>query len=224
MNSPAARFDHDKLAAARFRAVYELPYLAAAMFGLHTVPTEDLPFRTMAVDTRLRLYVDPGFVDAHDVDELAAVLVHEVFHVLFDHASRAQALGVSGEVAHRIWGLAADAAINEVIATTPTRTGPPLPLPMGVFPADLGFADTPDLPAEAMYLALLRADVDLAGPGPGDDVLGLFAGTEAVEALDPDAEGAHAGVEVLAVLLGEDGGRHQHRYLFPRHYSLESCP
>jgi len=150
-----AAFDHDKLAAARFRAVYELPYLAAAMFSLRTVPCTELPFRSMAVDTRLRLYVDPGFVDEHPVEELAGVLVHEVYHVLFDHAGRAEALGVSGEVRHRCWGLAADAAINQVIVTTPTRTGAPLPLPEPVLPAHLGFDDDPDLPAEVMYTALL---------------------------------------------------------------------
>ena len=185
-------FDHDKLAAARFRAVYELPYLAAAMFSLRTVPTTDLPFRSMAVDTRLRLYVDPGFVDEHPVDQLAGVLVHEVFHVLFDHAGRAEALGVAGELRHRCWGLAADAAINQVIATTPTRTGPPLPLPQAVLPAHLGFGDDPDLPAEVIYTTLLArvengdATPTDTGAGAGEDLGDGPADTDGTADTDDD--------------------------------------
>jgi predicted metal-dependent peptidase len=78
--------DRDKLFAARLQAVRARPYLATALFALHTVESRQVP--TMAVDRYWRCYVSPAFVDRTPVEELAGVWVHEVSHLLRDHHGR----------------------------------------------------------------------------------------------------------------------------------------
>ncbi|MBA3281209.1 MAG: hypothetical protein H0U29_03165 [Acidimicrobiia bacterium] len=146
--------DRAKLGAARFRAAHEFPYFAAALFALTPVASETLPFATMAVDQRWRLYVDPGFLDAHPVEQIAAVLVHEVMHCVFDHGARAEALAAAD---YRLWNGCCDAAINRILSTQAGRSGTALSLPGSpVLPGDLGFDDDEaDLAADVMYRALL---------------------------------------------------------------------
>ncbi|CAM5269271.1 hypothetical protein SAVIM40S_05208 [Streptomyces avidinii] len=104
MNAGAAgtpgtsELDLDKLFAARLHAARVRPYLATALFALHTVESRRVP--TMAVDRHWRCYVSPGFVDRTPVEELAGVWVHEVSHLLRDHHGRgdrvARARGLTG--------------------------------------------------------------------------------------------------------------------------------
>lgn len=81
--------DLEKLYAARLHAVRARPYLATALFALHVV--ESLRVPTMAVDRYWRCYVSPAFVAATPEEELASVWVHEVSHLLRDHARRGDA-------------------------------------------------------------------------------------------------------------------------------------
>lgn len=97
----------DALAAARLRAAHERPYLAAALWSL--VPIEVKDIGTFAVDKYWRLYYDPACFDKWKPEEVAAVLIHEITHLLRDHAGRAEAL----QPDHEIWCLATDAAIND---------------------------------------------------------------------------------------------------------------
>lgn len=197
--------DLEKLSAAKFRAAFDLPYLAAALFSLQPVATTDLPYGTMAVDDRLRLYVDPGFVDRCTVAQLAGVLCHEVLHVLMQHRARAEAAGVSSDEEARRWNLAADAAINEVLLASETRSGDPLELPDPVLPVHLGFEDTPGLTAEVMYLACTVVPATPAGaaaddePENSDDLDGdIDDGTiddDGEDADDGGAVGADAGAD-----------------------------
>ncbi|HET9960116.1 MAG TPA: hypothetical protein VFQ61_36750, partial [Polyangiaceae bacterium] len=82
--------DRTKLLAARFRAANERPYFASALYALFVVETRAVP--TMAVDRFFRCYVNPEFVAATRVDELAAVWIHEAGHLLRAHAERAERL------------------------------------------------------------------------------------------------------------------------------------
>ena len=144
------------LAAARLLAVERMPYLAVALFSLHPVNTPGLG--TFAVDAGWRLYVDPAALQEWGPDASAAVLIHEVFHLLRDHHTLARTLGVDDDTA-RAWNLAADAAINDDI-------GEGLPDP--VLPAHLGL---PDGLCEQEYFAALRTAGSPGGPGP-DEVAG----------------------------------------------------
>ncbi|WP_367325069.1 VWA-like domain-containing protein [Streptomyces sp. HUAS ZL42] len=107
--------DLDKLFAARLQAARARPYLATALFALHTVESRRVP--TMAVDRYWRCYVSPGFVDRTPVEELAGVWVHEVSHLLRDHHGRSERVarerGLTGPGERLRMNIAADFEIND---------------------------------------------------------------------------------------------------------------
>ncbi|MGW2015278.1 vWA domain-containing protein [Streptomyces sp. NPDC001927] len=107
--------DFDKLYTARLQAARARPYLATALFALHTVESRQVP--TMAVDRYWRCYVSPGFVDRTPVEELAGVWVHEVSHLLRDHHGRGDRLartrGLTGPAERLRMNIAADMEIND---------------------------------------------------------------------------------------------------------------
>ncbi|MDX3571561.1 DUF2201 family putative metallopeptidase [Streptomyces sp. ID05-47C] len=107
--------DLDKLFAARLHAARVRPYLATALFALHTVESREVP--TMAVDQHWRCYVSPSFVDRTPVEELAGVWVHEVSHLLRDHHGRsdrvARRRGLTGPGERLRMNIAADMEIND---------------------------------------------------------------------------------------------------------------
>ncbi|MCX4777408.1 vWA domain-containing protein [Streptomyces sp. NBC_01264] len=113
--APPVTLDLDKLYAARLHAVRVRPYLATALFALHVVESRRTP--TMAVDRYWRCYVSPGFVDRTPVEELAAVWVHEVSHLLRDHHGRADRVareeGLTGPGERLRMNIAADFEIND---------------------------------------------------------------------------------------------------------------
>jgi predicted metal-dependent peptidase len=104
------RLDLVKLSAARLWAADRYPYFATGLFALVPVATPGLG--TFAVDTRWRLYVDPDVVTRWKVPQLAAVLIHELSHLLRDHEQRALEAGV-GHTQYQDWNMAADAEIND---------------------------------------------------------------------------------------------------------------
>lgn len=112
---PPGTLDLDKLFAARLHAVRVRPYLATALFALHTVESRRVP--TMAVDRHWRCYVSPAFVDRTPVEELAGVWVHEVSHLLRDHHGRsdrvARERGLTGPGERLRMNIAADCEIND---------------------------------------------------------------------------------------------------------------
>ncbi|MFF1907947.1 VWA-like domain-containing protein [Kitasatospora sp. NPDC058218] len=107
--------DLDKLFAARLHAAKVRPYLATALFALHTVESRSIP--TMAVDRHWRCYVSPYFVERTPVEELAGVWVHEVSHLLRDHHGRsdrvARERGLTGPGERLRMNIAADFEIND---------------------------------------------------------------------------------------------------------------
>ncbi|MFE3110854.1 VWA-like domain-containing protein [Kitasatospora indigofera] len=113
-HAPAA-LDLDKLFAARLQAARARPYLATALFALHTVESRQVP--TMAVDRHWRCYVSPAFVARTPVEELAGVWVHEVSHLLRDHHGRsdrvARERGLTGPGERLRMNIAADCEIND---------------------------------------------------------------------------------------------------------------
>jgi len=148
------------LATARLVAVESAPYLAHALFSVRPLAAPGLA--TFAVDRHWRLYVDPETLAAWGPQVAGAVLVHEVSHLIRDHAGRADAL--PGPVDHDRWNLATDAAINDDLL----RAGLPLPSWV-VTPATLGL---PDAGVEEAYYGALPAQppqTDLGcGSGAGD--------------------------------------------------------
>jgi predicted metal-dependent peptidase len=107
--------DLEKLFAARLHAARVRPYLATALFALHTVESRLVP--TMAVDRHWRCYVSPTFVDRTPLEELAGVWVHEVSHLLRDHHGRSDRIalerGLTGPGERLRMNIAADCEIND---------------------------------------------------------------------------------------------------------------
>jgi predicted metal-dependent peptidase len=141
--------DATRLAAARLRAIDAYPFLALALFALTPVPA---PGRgTIGVDEEWRLYIDPEVLEQWTTPECAGVLLHEVSHLVRDHAARARACGVDDSTRFR-WNLAADAEINDDLRSDG------IPLPEGILPETLG--EPPGKVAEYYYAHLLEVPDD----------------------------------------------------------------
>ena len=114
---------------ARVRAAYQRSYFAPALFSL--VPVETDMIGSMAVDAHWRLYYNDAWLAAHSVEENAALLIHEVSHLLRDHETRKQQAGVRD---HRRWNTAGDCEINDDLQAEglPLPGDPPLPEKYGL--------------------------------------------------------------------------------------------
>jgi predicted metal-dependent peptidase len=117
------------LQAARVRASYQRAYFAPALFNLIPVRTDQI--ESMAVDTRWRLYYNDAWIAGHSVEENAAVLIHEVSHLLREHESRKQAAAITDE---KLWNTAADCEINDDLLAEglPLPHDPPRPEAFGL--------------------------------------------------------------------------------------------
>ena len=147
------------LQAARVRAAYQRAYFAPALFNLIPVQTDLVA--AMAVDTRWRLYYNESWVQAHSVEESAAVLIHEVSHLLREHGARRQAAAVTHE---RLWNTAADCEINDDLLAEglPLPDNPPTPQRYGL---------TNGENAETYYRKLLRPRQDGDGRDRSDTAM-----------------------------------------------------
>ena len=117
------------LQAARVRASYQRAYFAPALFNLIPVRTDQIA--TMAVDIHWRLYYNDAWVAAHSVEENAAVLIHEVSHLLREHEARKQAAAVNNAT---LWNTATDCEINDdlIAEGLPLPDDPPVPDKFGL--------------------------------------------------------------------------------------------
>ena len=147
------------LQAARVRAAYQRAYFAPALFSLIPVRTDLVS--AMAVDTRWRLYYNEDWVKAHSVEETAAVLIHEVSHLLREHGARRQAAAVKDE---RLWNTAADCEINDDLLGEglPLPDNPPTPQRYGLENGEN---------AETYYRKLLKPHKDGDGQNTATDAL-----------------------------------------------------
>ena len=166
----------------RLVAAERAPYFMHALFA--TAPVAAPGLGTFAVDGSWRLYMDPALLvgpDRWDSPTVGAVLLHEVGHLLRDHAGRAEALPTPR---HQLaWNLAGDAEINDDLLAAG------VPLPEGVVtPAALGCEDG-DL-AETYYATLVPppgAEDTLPDDGAGG--CGSGAGSPAVPGELPSGVG-----------------------------------
>lgn len=173
------------LQAARVRASYQRAYFAPALFSLIPVKTDMIA--SMAVDSRWRLYYNQAWLAAHTVEENAAVLIHEVSHLLREHEARKQAAAVTN---HTLWNTAADCEINDDLLAEglPLPDDPPRPGKYGLKTGEN---------AESYYRQLLK-------PAQGRDAA---AGNDASRASAHDCgSGAH-GVSRPWELPDDEGGQ-----------------
>lgn len=158
---PLDRAEGEAFRVARLLAVETMPYFARALFALTPMAAEGL--ETFAVDRWWRLYLDPARMigpDRWSTDEQAAVLLHEIGHVLRDHAGRAEQLDQPHS--HFAWNLAGDAEINDDLLAAG------VPLPESVI-TPVGLGCQPGELAEDYYRALgaLPSPPEAIGCGSG---------------------------------------------------------
>jgi predicted metal-dependent peptidase len=100
------------------------PYLAHGLSAITPVQAPGLG--TMAVDEFFRVYYDPGVFARWTIPQAAKVIEHEFWHPTRSHHLRARASKADPE----IWGLCADAEINDGMTGLPDNGG--------ITPASLG--------------------------------------------------------------------------------------
>lgn len=98
----------DKLAASFIAAFSAYPYFSSGL-ALLVRQTTEISSATMAITRDGILLVDPRFVVKYEVRQIAEVLVHELSHLLRDHAGRADLVAC---VDHFRWNVAGDCEIN----------------------------------------------------------------------------------------------------------------
>ena len=182
--NPAAE---EHVRAARAKAAYLRPYFTHALYALIPVQSDECP--TMAVDKFGRLYFNPEFALACEVDEIATVCLHEIGHKLRHHHERATALGIT-EATMKIANVAMDCELNDDIADEVAALKDLSPLPPGaVYPKTFGFEDGKLW--EVYYAQLMDEAEKFAqqlkdDPGPG-------GGGEGKDGEGTDGEGSGGG-------------------------------
>jgi predicted metal-dependent peptidase len=164
----------ENIKAARLSLVAKRPYFTSALFALNARETTDIP--TLAVDMKWNLYYNPEFTESMSRENLEAILVHEIMHLLRLHHIRAVQVNAYKE----LWNLAADAEINDDLLAD----GMKMPKDL-IYPKTL---ETPDYPkgmpdnmlAEEYYAELLKHAkvIQVAMPGqaaPGQGNCGSSA-------------------------------------------------
>lgn len=168
--------------AARFLACKHQPYLATALFAM--VPCRAPRLGTFAVDRRWRVYIDPEQLVRWGPEQSAAVLLHEVGHLIRDHADRADQVGVSGDADGRLWNIAGDMAINDDLLSDGVSLpdGPVLPSTLGLDPGRL---------EEEYYDSLTRSASNMVDDGV-DEAADCGAGADGqARSWEIDEDGAH---------------------------------
>ncbi|MFB4283235.1 VWA-like domain-containing protein [Nonomuraea sp. MTCD27] len=124
----------EKWAAARVWAAHQAPYLANALLALEPVMVPgSSALRRFPADPGWHVYVGPEELARQSVPEVGFWLIHQVTHLLREHARRYPGGAVEvGAREQRDWNLAADAEINDDVfggvplpaeAVTPVRLG-----------------------------------------------------------------------------------------------------
>lgn len=101
----------DKLATGRLMACNRFRYFRTAIMAL--VPRETPGLGTFGVTEDMIMLYDPKVVEEWTVEEIAAVIIHEVSHVLRGHAKRARRQETRAGFTHGKWNKAADYEIND---------------------------------------------------------------------------------------------------------------
>ena len=99
-----------KLRAARYWITVQRPYYSQALFACRLLSTTAV--ETMTIDTQWRIYVNPDYILGLKVEETAALLIHNLNHVLRAHSERSHVFGVEVRLGN-VWQTACDMEIND---------------------------------------------------------------------------------------------------------------
>ncbi len=119
---PSSWSPEEKLTLCRTMASRMAPYFQTALFALRPRPV-GTPIGTLGVTRSGIMYYDPAVFEKWTAAEVAAVLLHEVNHIIRDHADRAEALGAAKDnrptSTSMLWNIAGDCEINDDLGLYP---------------------------------------------------------------------------------------------------------
>lgn len=118
--------------AIRFKLIQTRPYLATAVLNLRPYKSDKLP--TLAVSPSWRMYYNPNFLNQFTLDECAACVEHELWHLLRQHYVR---MGHHPREEKEMVNIANDLEINDDLPGLPNH--PPTFVPE--LPSIWGFPD-----------------------------------------------------------------------------------
>jgi predicted metal-dependent peptidase len=105
---------------------------------------------------------NPEFFDGLPDEQRKGVLIHEFYHLVFDHVGGRRPDGVN----HMAWNIATDLAINSLITEQGSRLDR---LPEGCcVPGGKQFEEYPHSLSSEKYLEMLKNDPDKQGEGDGE--------------------------------------------------------
>lgn len=153
-----------------------LPYLRVPVMALRLIEESSSRLPTAAVDSSWRMYYNPEFMMRGDIEATAAVIEHELWHLLRKHPERAQARFITRATA-KFWNWAADAEIHsdKKLAERIRKTGvdPVTPESLGkLFGGKWESYFVAGLLCEEYYEMIMEAVEEQGDPGdpePGDD-------------------------------------------------------
>jgi len=130
------------------------PFFAELSRYIRKVPTKDLPTAGVAYDQEfddLTLFWNPDFFAGLSDSEIRGVLIHEFYHLVFQHLSHRR------KTPPKMWNIATDLAINSIIVSGENKSAtlPKGGLVPGVFPVPPGDRDFTKEEKDAMPLAQL---------------------------------------------------------------------
>ena len=141
------------------------PFFAALSRRIDKKPSQALPTAGVRVNPDTCSYemiYNPEFFEGLTNKERKGVLIHEFYHLVFDHVTSRRPDGVN----HMAWNVATDLAINSLI----TKAGSELDnLPdMCCVPGGPKFEEYPHSLSSEKYLEMLKNDPDKQGEGQGE--------------------------------------------------------
>jgi predicted metal-dependent peptidase len=179
------------------------PYLAVAAFKLEFIPTNTIP--TAAVDSSWRCYYNEEFIlnTATDkslggVPAIAAVIEHELWHLLRRHPERADNSGVVSHVQGRLWNWAADIEIHSDAALADAIRG------TGVEPLTPEYFGFPPHKVVEVYYSKLLEHIINQGSDEGGEYVEVGA-QPPQGAAEPGGPSGHSGQSRAGDSEGSEG-------------------
>jgi len=170
--------NEERLSIAFMAAMASYPYFSVGLSGLVRRICNIPAYHTMAVTRDGVLLVDPVFLRECTAQQSGEVLVHELQHLLREHAMRSDC---TPDVNREIWGIAADCEINQG-------------LHLDRLPGDYCHPKKFDLPenllAEEYYDRLVQQARQAQGKGVACGQCGSGSGGDPVDGEPEGAQGA----------------------------------
>ncbi len=122
----------EKIFLAKILALKEQPYLRSIVSSMKAVMIDDFPGLTISVDVDWNLNYNPDFIDSLEVYECASLILHEAYHIVYNHSERFLNYKLP-TTSHMLWNEAGDAVINAELIDSGVDFGSLSPIVAGEY-------------------------------------------------------------------------------------------